>query len=232
MEDVHGVAADAAPGQEQLSKRPGDSSLEDTLRTGRSVLLYSEPSQSGVWRRNRSIPPFCMFRMGLDQEPPDDLYQVELIRDTYMAGKVFFICHDNDNTYSSSLRKEEREILRKDEKLKIMALEWYRVILWRYMHARDEHTFGTSLSHRDTDPNYGLPIQEGVGSTYVKLRRWLKRGSELVSDSDDLDGETAKKQMELERLGPCPSSPDREYPALLIPEKDKLYERGWRKGRD
>jgi hypothetical protein len=222
MEDVHEVAADAALGQEQLSKHPGDSFLEDTLRTGKSVLLYSEPSQSGVWRRNRSIPPFCIFRMGLDQEPPDALYQLELIRDTYMAGKVFFTCHDTDNTYSSSLRKEEYEILRKDEKLRIMALDWYRNLLWKYMHDRDEHTFGTGLSNNETDPIYGLPIHEGMESGFVELQRWLKKRLEIVSDSDDSDNERAKKQMEIERLGPYPSSPVREYPPVLIPEKDKV----------
>jgi hypothetical protein len=45
MEDAPEPAADAVFGQQQFFKHPGDSSLEVTLRTERSILLYSEPSQ-------------------------------------------------------------------------------------------------------------------------------------------------------------------------------------------
>jgi hypothetical protein len=223
MEDVPESVADAVFGQQQLSKHPGDSPLEATLRTERSILLYSEPSQSGVWRRNTPIPPFCMFRMGLDQEPPDALYQLELIFDTYKNGKVFFTCHETDNTYSSALRKEEYEVLVQDEKLRLLALDWYRHILWGYMHDRDEHSPGTGLSNSETDPIYGMPIRDGAPPGLLEEIRWLKRKMEIMGDSEE---ETEEKKADLEKLGPFPMHSVRESPTIIIPERDKvLWER-------
>ena len=217
MEDVPEAAAPF--GQQQLSKHPGDSPLEVILRTERSILLYSEPSQNGVWRRNTSIPPFCMFRMGLDQEPPDALYQLELIFDTYKNGKVFFTCHDTDNTYSSALRKEEFEVLVRDEKLRLLALGCYRNILWRYMHTRDEHSPGTGLSNHETYPIYGMPIRDNEPPELLEEVRWLKRKMEIMGDSEE---ETEEKKADLEKLGPFPMHPVRESPVIIIPDGDKV----------
>jgi hypothetical protein len=145
-------------------------------------LLYSEPSQGGVWRKNAPIPPFCMFRMGSDQEPPDAMYQLDLIHNIYKTGKVFFTCHDTDNTCSSALRKEEYEVVLRDEKLRLQVLKWYRRILWGYMHDRDEHTPGTGLFNSETDPIYGMPIHDDEPPEFTEMSRWMKRKAEIMND--------------------------------------------------
>ena len=104
-----------------------------------------------------------------------------------------------------------------------MALDWYRNILWGYMHDRDEHSPGTSLSNSETDPIYGMPIRDRDSPKLLESLRWLKRKMEIMDDSEE---ETEEKKAQLEELGPFPSFKDQESPTIIVPERDKVL---WKK---
>jgi hypothetical protein len=99
-----------------------------------------------------------------------------------------------------------------------MALDWYRNNLWGYIHDRDEHSPGTSLSNSETDPIYRMPIRDRDSLKLLELLRWLKRKMEIMDDS----GETKEKKVQLEEPGPFPSFKDHESPTIIMPERDKV----------
>lgn len=118
----------AGPVQRQTPSHSEESSIKVSLRDEGFILLCSEPSEGGIWRRNTPIPPFCLFRMGLDQEPPDRLYQLEILAKIYKTGKVFFTCHDTNNSYSRALHKEDHAVVLQDNslRLKVMSTRFTR----------------------------------------------------------------------------------------------------------
>lgn len=98
------------------------SARQIVLKATHSILLHSEPCEGGVWRRNKPVPPFCLFILGNSPEVPDLRNQIDLLHEFITSGKVFFTCHETNNPYSSALRKEEYEVVNNDQTLWMIAL--------------------------------------------------------------------------------------------------------------
>jgi len=128
--------------------------LERKLRREKFVLFCSEPLESGVRRmRNKPVTQFCVFGLGLNQEPPDRMYQLVILAEIYEKGELFF----HNNVHAGGVPKEECQLLLRDETLRLKFLSWYRNILWKYLRDRDERTRPID---RQIDPIHNLPIQD------------------------------------------------------------------------
>jgi hypothetical protein len=195
------------------------SACQIVLKANHSILLHSEPCEGGVWRRNKPVPPFCLFVLGSSPEVPDLRSQIDLLHEVITSGKVFFTCHETNNPYSSALRKEEYEVVNNDQTLWKMALTWYRSILSSWKWQQPEYKKKGSLEDFDIDPIHGLPIIDLEDPDVLELMEQSDARRGLGSSDEESD------EMSLSFVKQEPRSRPKS-PGVVVPDSDKeIWER-------
>lgn len=195
------------------------SASQITLKANHSILLYSEPCEGGVWRRKKPVPPFCLFILGSSPEVPDLRKQIDLLHGIITSGNVFFTCIENNNPYSSALRKEEYEVVNNDQTLSKMALLWYRTTLALWKRQQHEYKGKARLADFDIDPIHGLPIGELEDPESLELEEKSDvRGGLGSSDEESDKMSSSFVEQESRKVS--------NSPAVVVPDGDKeIWER-------
>jgi len=173
--------------------------------------LHSEPSEAGVWRRKKPVPPFCLFVLDKSRNPLDLRNQFDFLHEVVTSGKVFFTCHETNNSYSSTLRKEEYKVINNDQTLWEMALSWYRSVLSSWKWQQPEYRRKGSLGDFDIDSIHGLPI---IDLQDPELREEILDALWKAGSSDESD-ETSTSFVKQE-----PRSRPRSHD-VVVPDSDK-----------